>query len=38
MKDSGIEKYSDISDTDLDRFIQRIKLDHLNDCKILIRI
>ena len=37
MKDSGIEKYSDISDTDLDSTIRRIKLDHPNDGEIVMQ-
>ena len=36
MKDSGIEKYSDISDADLDSTIQRIKNDHPNDGEVLM--
>ena len=36
MKDSGIEKYSDISDPDLDSTIRRIKQDHPNDGEVLM--
>ena len=36
MTDSGIEKYSDISDLDLDSTIRRIKQDHLNDGEVLM--